>query len=198
MRSLVLRRGLSVLTASLALGWGRSEAAAQGGAMLGPVQVITLGAAKVNSLTVSVTSGTVQTIAAVQDNTVNAFPTPVAITTEWDVQPGQTSSINLVAYFTTPAQAMTGGTVQIPSSRILGRMTTGLPTTFTPFTQAAVAGAGTAGGSLNLFVVGIGITGTNKQGTRTDNLDLQLNLVGFPDLSVGTYTGTMNIRAVAQ
>ena len=75
----------------------------------------------------------------------------MAITTQWDVQPGQTSSINLVAYFTTPAQAMTGGTVQIPSSRILGRMTTGLPTTFTAFTQAAVAGAGTAGGSLNLL-----------------------------------------------
>ena len=108
------------------------------------MQVITLGAAKVNSLTVSVTSGAVQTIAAVQDNTVNAFPTPVAITTQWDVQPGQTSSINLVAYFTTPAKAMSGVTVQIPSSRILGRMATGLPTTFTAFTQSAVAGAQSA------------------------------------------------------
>ena len=93
---------------------------------------------------------------------------------------------------------MTGGSVQIPSSRILGRVTTGVPTTFTPFTQSAIAGAGTAGGSLNLVLIGIGITGTNKQGSRTDNLELQLDLVGFPDLPVGNYTGTMNIRAVAQ
>ncbi len=138
-----------------------------------------------------------QSIAAVQDNAVNSFPTPVVIQTTWDVNPGQINSISLVAYFTTPAQALTGGTVQIPSSRILGRMTTGLPTTFTPFTQASVAGAGTAGGSLELFRDII--TGPNKGTlTRTDNLDLQLNTVGFPDLPVGTYSGTLNIRAVAQ
>lgn len=197
MRTPALRHALSVLITSVLLGAG-SEAAAQGGATLGPVQVITLGAARVNSLTVSVTSGAVQSIAAVQDNAINPFPTPVAITTQWDVQPGQTSTINVIGYFTTPAQAMTGGSVQIPSSRILGRVTTGVPTTFTPFTQSAIAGAGTAGGSLNLVLIGIGITGTNKQGSRTDNLELQLDLVGFPDLPVGNYTGTMNIRAVAQ
>jgi hypothetical protein len=197
MTSPALRRGLFALLTSLALGWGRSEAAAQGGAALGPVQVISLAAAKVNTLSVSVTSGAVQTIAAVQDNTVNSFPTPVVITTQWDVNPGQVNNISLVAYFTTPSQAMVGGTVQIPSSRVLGRMATGLATTFTAFTQAAVAGAGTAGGSLRLFSESI--SGPNK-GTlsRTDNLDLQLDLVGFPDLPVGTYTGTLNIRAVAQ
>ena len=197
MRSLVLRRGLSVLFASLALGWGRSEAAAQGGAALGPVQVIGLGSARINLLSVSVNSGSVQSIAAVQDNSVNAFPTPVVIRTQWDVNPGQVNSISLVAYFTTPAQAMTGIGVQIPSSRVLGRMTTGLPTVFTRFTQSAVAGAGTAGGSLELFRETI--IGTNKGVlTRTDNLELQLDMVGFPDLPVGSYAGTLNIRAVAQ
>ena len=196
MRSPALRRTLSVLITSLVLGAG-SEAAAQGGATLGPVQVITLGTARINLLSVSVTSGAVQSIAAVQDNTVNSFPTPVVIQTRWDVNPGQVNSISLVAYFSTPAQALTGGTVQIPSSRILGRMTTGLATTFTPFTQTSVAGAGTAGGSLELFRDII--TGPNKGTlTRTDNLDLQLDMVGFPDLPVGTYTGTLNIRAVAQ
>jgi hypothetical protein len=192
-----LRRGLSALLLSLALGWGRTEAAAQGGATLGPAQVISLAAARISILSVSVTSGSVQTIAAVQDNAVNAFPTPVVIQTQWDVNPGQVNSISLVAYFTTPSQAMVGGTTQIPSSRVLGRMTSGLPTTFTAFTQAAVAGAGTAGGSLRLFSENI--SGPNKGAmTRTDNLDLQLNLVGFPDLPVGDYTGTLNIRAVAQ
>ena len=191
-----LRLSLRALFASLALGLGGAEAAAQGGPTVGPAQVISLAAARVNTLTVTVTSGAVQTIAAVQDNVVNAFPTPVAITTQWDVQPGQTNSVTLVGYFTTPSQAMVGGTVQIPSSRVLGRVTTGAPTTYTAFTQAAVAGAGAAGGSLTLFTETI--TGTNKVKARTDNLDLQLNLVGFPDLPVGTYTGTLNIRAVAQ
>jgi hypothetical protein len=192
-----LRRGLFALLTSITLGWGRSEAAAQGGAALGPVQVISLAAARINTLSVSVTSGSVQTITAVQDNAVNSFPTPAVITTQWDVNPGQVNSISLVAYFTTPSQALVGGTVQIPSSRVLGRMTTGLATTFTAFTQAAVAGAGTAGGSLQLFSENI--SGPNKGTlTRTDNLDLQLNLVGFPDLPVGVYTGTLNIRAVAQ
>jgi hypothetical protein len=192
-----LHRGLPVLLAGLALGWGGTEVEAQGGATLGPVQVITLGAARINSLSVTIASGSVQTISALADNAVNTFPTAVAITTQWDVNPGQINSISLVGYFTTPSQALTGGAVSIPSSRVLGRVTTGLPTTFTPFTQAAVAGAGTAGGSLVLF--GENITGTNKGSlTRTDNLELQLDLVGFPDLPVGTYTGTLNIRAVAQ
>jgi hypothetical protein len=196
MRTPALRRTLSVLITSVLLGAG-SEAAAQGGATLGPVQVITVGAARINLLSVTVSSGTVQSIAAVQDNAVNSFPTPVIIQTRWDVNPGQVNTISLVAYFSTPAQALTGGTVQIPSSRILGRMTTGLPTTFTPFTQASVAGAGTAGGSLELFRDVI--IGTNKGTlTRTDDLDLQLDMVGFPDLPVGTYSGTLNIRAVAQ
>lgn len=192
-----LHRGLHVFLASLALGVGTKEAEAQGEGTLGPVHVITLAAARVNSLTVTVTSGAVQTIAALTDNAVNTFVTPVTIATQWDVNPGQTNSVSLVGYFTNPTQALTGSGVQIPSSRVLGRMSTGLATTFTPFTQGAVAGAGTAGGSLVLF--SDNVSGPNKGTlTRTDNLDLELNLVGFPDLPVGTYTGTLNIRAVAQ
>jgi len=42
------------------------------------------------------------------------------------------------------------------------------------------------------------ITGTNKTGSRTDNLDLQLDLVGFPSLPAGAYVGVLNIRAVTQ
>ena len=94
--------------------------------------------------------------------------------------------MNLVAYFTTPAQALVGRTTQIPSSRVLGRMTTGLPTTFTAITQNAVGGVGTAGGSLALR----GRHHRHQQeDQRTDNLDLQLNLVGFPTLAPGLYTG---------
>jgi hypothetical protein len=164
--------------------------------LLAQSQVISLAATAPGILSVTLQSGAVQTIAGVTDNALNNFPTPVVIRTDWDLRPGQTNTLNLVAYFSIPAQAMTRGSVQIPSSRIQGRMTTGLPTAFTPITQNAVAGIGSAGGSLALF--SIPISGANKNSSRTDNLDLRLDLVGFPTLPAGAYTGVLNIRAVTQ
>jgi hypothetical protein len=164
--------------------------------LLAQSQVISLAAAAPSTLTVTLQSGAVQTIAGVTDNALNNFPTPVVIQTSWNVNPGQTNTVNLVAYFSIPAQAMTGGVVQIPSSRIQGRMTTGLPTAFTPMTQNAIGGVGSAGGSLALLSVAIG--GANKTASRTDNLDLRLDLVGFPTLPAGAYAGVLNIRAVTQ
>jgi hypothetical protein len=164
--------------------------------LLAQSQVISLAAVAPGNLSVSLQSGAVQTIAGVTDNAVNNFPSPIVIRTDWNVNPGQTNTVDVVAYFSIPAQAMTGGAIQIPSSRIQGRVTTGLPTAFTPIAQNAVGGVGTAGGSLQLFSVIIG--GANKNSFRTDNLDLRLDLVGFPTLPAGAYTGVLNIRAVTQ
>ena len=75
-------------------------------------------------------------------------------------------------------------------------MTTGLPVAYTAITQNAVGGIGTAGGTLHLFAQNI--SGPNKKANRTDNLDLEIDLVGFPTLAPGTYTGTLNIQAVTQ
>jgi hypothetical protein len=162
---------------------------------VGPARVIALAAIKPGTLTVGVLSGMVQNMANVQDNALNTWPTPVVIQTQWNVNPGQTNTVELMAYFTLPSQAMVGGTAQIPSSRLQGRMATGLPVAFTAFTQNAVGGIGTAGGSLRLFTQII--TGINKNSSRTDNLDLQLDLTGTA-LAPGTYSGTLNIRAVTQ
>jgi hypothetical protein len=159
-------------------------------------QVISLAALAPSTLTVLVTSGAVQNIAALSDNAVNDFPSPVVIQTDWNVNAGQTNTVNLIAYFAVPAQAMVGGATQIPSSRILGRMPTGLPTTFTAITQNGIGGIGTAGGSLQLWSQNI--TGSNKNASRTDNLNLRLNLVGFPTLPAGAYAGVLNLRAVTQ
>ena len=73
---------------------------------------------------------------------------------------------------------------------------TSYPAVFTAFTQNAVGGIGTAGGSLRLF--SINITGANKTVTRTDNLNLQIDLTGAAILPPGTYSGTLNIEAVTQ
>ena len=165
-------------------------------ALSAQTQVISLGALVPSTLTVLVQSGAVQNIAAVVDNAVNDFPAPVVIQTGWNVSAGQTNTVSLVAYFSLPAQALIGGATAIPSSRVLGRMTTGLATTFTAITQNGIGGVGSAGGSLALFSVNL--TGSNRNTTRTDNLELRLNLVGFPTLPAGAYTGVLNIRAVTQ
>jgi hypothetical protein len=186
---------LSLLASGAILALGAKEARAQAGTV-SAAHVIALAATKTSQLSVTVTSGAVQSIPSLTDNAVNNFPTPVVITTGWDVNPGQTNTVNLMAYFTTPAQALSSGANQIPASRVLGRMTTGLPVTFTAITQNAVGGVGTAGGSLRLFSQAI--SGPNKKASRTDNLNLQINLVGIPTLPIGSYSGTLNLRAVTQ
>src|ERR687895_544298 len=159
-------------------------------------RIISLAATAPGALSVTVTSGAVQSVAGVADNAVNNFPAPVVIQTTWNVNPGQTNTVHLVAYFSVPAQALVSGSTQIPSSRVLGRMTSGLPVAFSALTQNDVGSVGSAGGSLRLFSVNI--SGSNKAAARTDNLDLQLDLSGLPPLPAGTYTGVLNLRAVTQ
>ena len=186
-----LTRPLTLAAAALALTAG--TATAQAG-LLSTVQTVSINATKATSLTVTINSGATQTLATLNDNAVNSFTTPVNITTAWDINPSA-SSVSLVAYFTTAAQALANGTDYIASSLVKGRVTTGTPTSFTAFTGNAVGGAGSAGGSLTLFTQAI--TGLNKQANRTDNLDLQIDLTG-QTATASTYTGTLNLRAVTQ
>jgi hypothetical protein len=183
------RLGISLLALSAVLAFRARE-------LSGQAKIISLAATALGDLSVTVQSGAVQTIPSITDNTVNNFSAPVVIQTSWDVNPGQTNTMNLMAYFSVPAQAMVGGSTQIPSSRLEGRMTTGIPVAFTALTQNTVGGVGSAGGSLRLFSVNI--NGSNKIASRIDNLDLRLNLVGFPALRAGNYTGVLNLRVVTQ
>ena len=174
-----------------------AKASAQAGLTSTPATV-SLSAVKSPSLTVTVNSGGTQTIAAITDNATNDFPSSVNITTAWDVNPSA-ASVTLVGYFTTPTAALTNGTFNIPSSSVKGKVTTagisGAPAAFTAFTNNAVGGVGTAGGSLTLLAEAI--TGANKSASRTFDLALQLDLTG-QTTTPGTYTGTLNLRAVTQ
>jgi hypothetical protein len=176
---------------------GTAQAVAQVG-RLSNAQVISLAAAKTGRLSVAVTSGATQTLPSFLDNAANTFPSPVVIQTQWDLNPGQTGSVRVIAWFATPAQALynSASATAIPSSRMRGRVATGVPTTFTPFTQNPVGGIGAAGGSLQLL--NVNVTGVNKTTTRSDNLQLQLDLTGAPVVPPGTYAGTLNIQAVTQ
>ena len=178
--------GAAVLFLALAV---PSSARAQVG-LLSNTAAVTLNATKTSTLTVSPTVATA-TLASITDNsTANAFSN-VSLTTAWNLTAG--TSVRLVGWFATPAQAMVNGTALIPSSNVEGGINGG---GFSPFTGAAVGGVGVAGGSLQLFSQAV--AAPNYFDTRTDVLNLRLNLVGYPTTSAGLYTGTLNVQAVVQ
>jgi hypothetical protein len=143
-------------------------------------------------ITVAVTSGSTVNFALAADG-IAAGDVPAVVQTNWNLNPGLIGAVSLYGYFDTPAQALTqGGGDDIASSLVEGRVTTGTPTTFTAFTQTNPVGP--AGGSLALFSTAI--AGPNKVGTRTDNLDLQINLTGTT-VPAGTYSGVLRLQARA-
>lgn len=186
-----------VLTLLAAAGGGVAHAQA---GTLGTPTAITLSAAMSDRLTVIVTSGAVQNIPNLVPNAINQFPSPVQIQTEWNLPYFFGGTLALVAYFSNPSQALTSGTASIPAARVEGR-TSGaeatLLTAWTPITGNPVGGVGSPGGTAELWrwpaICGLLIF--CRQGDRTDQLDLRLNLVGYP-LPAGTYSGVLNIRAV--
>jgi hypothetical protein len=120
---------------------------------------------------------------------------PVAIQTTWLVLPTRANLI-LDGYFASAAAALTDGATtpdNIPTSAVLGEVPTGTPTTFTAFTQSTALGP--TGAGLTLFT--LPLTATNRAGTRTDNLSLEINLSSLPQLPAGTYTGTLTLQAQA-
>ena len=158
----------------------------------------TASAAVAGSIAVSIGAGAVQSLPSVIDNTANTFPSSVTITLTWELHPS-TGAIQVIGYFADPSAAMVSGPVSIPASWLKGRVLTadmpGAPTTFTAFAQAGAGGVGSAGGSLSLITQPV--LGYSKTGTRTFDLELQLDLTGRV-LTPGAYTGTLNIRAVTQ
>jgi hypothetical protein len=183
--------------AAAAITLASATASAQAG-LSSNVANVSLSAVKTSSLTVTVNSGGTQSMASITDGTTNDFSSAVNITTAWDINPSA-GSVSLVGYFATPASALTNGTFNIGSNLVKGKVTTagapGAPTSFTAFTGNAVGAAGTAGGSLTLFTETV--NGANKKSNRTIDLALQLDLTG-QTTTPGTYTGTLNLRAVTQ
>jgi len=157
---------------------------------------IALSATKVASVSVSLPGGSSATLPGALVTGPNDF-TPVAVTTSWDVDPARAAAVALVAYFAQPARALAGPQAAIPSAAVHGRVPTGGPKSFAPFTGAAVtAGAGTAGGTLVLFTQTI--SDANALGGRSDDLQVRIDLTGAPELPAGSYTGTLNLLVITQ
>src|SRR5918999_3252287 len=153
------------------------------------VATVALTATKNATLTVTPNASTA-TLASITDNSnVNNF-TPVSLTTAWNLTAG--STVRLIGWFATPAQALANGTHFIPSSKVEGRVNA---TAYAPFTSGAVGGVGVAGGSLQLFSQAV--AAGSYFGSRTDQLDLRLDLTGTTTVA-GDYTGTLNLQAIVQ
>jgi hypothetical protein len=150
---------------------------------------VALTATKAATLSVS-PNAAAATLASMTDNSSANNFTPVSLTTSWNLTAG--SSVRLIGWFATPAQALVNGTDFIPSSKVEGRVGAAA---YAPFSSGAVGGVGVAGGSLQLFSQAVGAG--SYFGSRTDQLDLRLNLAGTTTLA-GEYTGTLNLQAVVQ
>jgi hypothetical protein len=165
-----------------------SHLAAQVG-LTSNVEMISLTATKNATLSVTPNVGTA-TLASITDNSnANDF-SPVSLTTAWNLSAG--SSVRLIGWFATPAQALANAGDFIPSSKVEGRVGA---TAYAPFTGGAVGGVGVAGGSLQLFSQNVGAG--SYFGSRVDQLDLRLDLTGTTTLA-GDYTGTLNLQAIVQ
>jgi hypothetical protein len=178
----------AVAAAAVLVLTGTSAALAQVG-LTSNVATVALTATKNATLTVTPNASTA-TLASITDNSnANNF-TPVSLTTSWNLTAG--SSVRLIGWFATPAQALVNGTDFIPSSKVEGRVGAAA---YAPFTGAALGGVGVAGGSLQLFSAAVGAG--SFFGSRTDQLDLRLDLTGTTTLA-GDYLGTLNLQAIVQ
>ena len=161
-------------------------------------QVVRVGARKVRPDTsvsaLSVSASPASVSFQLQSKGVATGSSAVAVTTTWGGAVClATCTIKLYGYFSNANAALSGGSpvVNIPTSEVLGQVTTGTPTTFTSFTQSGPLGG--AGASLLLFTQTFALVAT--AGSRTDALNLEINLAGQPQLPAGSYSGTLFIQA---
>jgi hypothetical protein len=120
---------------------------------------------------------------------VAASSSGVGVTTTWTGL-SRLCKLNLYGYFSNPGAALTGGTpaVNIPTTAVLGQVPTGSALTYTPFTRSNPA----SGASL-LLLCELFMSGGN--GSRTDTLNMEIDLEDLPQLPAGTYTGTLYLQA---
>ncbi len=120
---------------------------------------------------------------------------PVVVSSSW-VLAATRGTVNLYAWFATPAAALTDGAStpnNIPSTAVYASLPNGIPTSMTAFSQSNTLGA--ANGGLKLFTQTL--SSSNRASSRSDSVSLQINLASQPQLPAGTYTGTLNIQAQA-
>jgi sarcosine oxidase gamma subunit len=157
------------------------------------IGTVTINANLTESLTVTINSGAAVTIPLVANTAVNTTATTTGVTTAWTLKPGRTS-VAVWAYFGSAAAAlvhqMAGNTTDIPSAAV--KIQVGGAGAFNALTNVSPFNAAASGLQIGLP---IGITGANKNSSRTDSLAYQIDTTVVPQLQADTYIGTLNIQA---
>ena len=110
------------------------------------------------------------------------------IITAWVLRPN-VGDVRLYAYFSAPASALSDGFGNnIPSARVRGSVNGG---GYSPFTGSGPFAAGSG-----LLVFTERVLGNNRNKTRVDTLNLQIDITGMT-LPAGTYTGVLRLQAQA-
>ena len=173
--------------AVLALALATTPALAQLNSNTGTV---TINANLPESLTVALTNPTITS--PLTENTANNTQTaPVAgtnITTTWVLQPGRTAM--KVFVYSATANPLTNGTDTIPATSIK-ISNTGIGGTYNALAAGTPFGTGLQIGATT------SITGTNRSSNRTDTVFFAIDTTFNPQLSAGTYSGTLNVQAQA-
>lgn len=176
-------RSTRALLAAAGLALSANAAAAQ---LTSNTPTVVLNATQQETLTLTPSAGSTNAAGPINPSGVTSFA-PLNLTMNWNL--GGASTVDVVGWFSAPGAALVSGTNNIPTSNVEGR--TGA-NPFAPFIGNGVPLAGVAGASLNLWQV----AAAAGVGTATSQLDLQLNMASAPP--AGTYTGTLNLRAVVQ
>jgi len=165
-----------------------SAVAGQAQVLNSGVQTISLNANLSESMSVNLSVNSV-TFALTAHSATNAGSTGVTATETWIAHPGR--NLSVYAYFSSSTAALTDGFGNnIPSADFSISDNAGA---YAPLSNTVAFGAASAG--LQLYTVKI--TGTNRNGTHTDNMLFNINLSTIPQLPAGTYTGVLNIQAQA-
>lgn len=150
---------------------------------------ITLNAVLNDSISVSLSSNAVN-FSLTSGSASNPGSTGVTATTSWLLRPN-VGSLKLYAFFSSSTAALTDGAGNnIPSADFQISNNAG---PFNALTNTVPFGGANAG----LQLSSTPILGNNKSGTRTDNMNFNINLVPLPSLPAGVYTGTLTIQAQA-
>jgi hypothetical protein len=147
------------------------------------------------SITVAVAPSAVNWPSLIPGSATNAGSASITLTTSWSLTPaGGGDNLKVYVYFTSATVALahsavcSGSCPDIPSSAFQVRVNGGALTAVTGTGPFGAAGA-------SLQVAAVPVTGANKNSSRTDTLQFNINLSALPNLPADSYSGVLNIQA---
>jgi len=179
---LVVRLRIAGLIAAITMAAVQLEAQA----VSSGAQTIALNATLSESVSLTLSANAVN-FNLIAGSASNSGSTAITATTTWALRPNR-GNLNVYAFFTSSAAALSDGAGNnIPSSSF---QISNNGAAFQGLTNTVPFGGANAGVQLST----VRILGNNKQGTRADTMNFNIDLSTLPALPAGAYTGTLTIQ----